>query len=76
MDSYVISIGCIRNDVDFNLYTMKQEGKFAMIVLYIDNTMLVNNGHIPITTNEEDFWIWIWNDKLKIYSFLYWNSND
>ncbi len=55
MDSYVISIGCIRNDVDFNLYTMKQEGKFAMIVLYIDNTMLVSNGHIPITTNEEDF---------------------
>jgi hypothetical protein len=43
MDSYVISIGCIRNDVDFNLYTMKQEGKFAMIVLYIDNTMLVSN---------------------------------
>jgi hypothetical protein len=43
MDSYVIFIGCIRNDVDFNLYTMKQEGKFVMIILYIDNTMLVNN---------------------------------
>jgi hypothetical protein len=43
MDSYVISIGCIRNDVDFNLYMMKQEGKFTMIVLYIDNTMVVSN---------------------------------
>jgi len=44
MDSYVISIGCIRNDVDFNLYMMKQEGKFTTIVLYIDNIMLVNNA--------------------------------
>ncbi len=44
MDSYVISIGCIRNDVGFNLYIMKQEGKFTMIVLYIDNTMLVSNA--------------------------------
>jgi hypothetical protein len=44
MDSYVISIGCIRNDVDFNLYMMKQEGKFTMIVFYIDNIMLVSNA--------------------------------
>jgi hypothetical protein len=44
MDSYVISVGCIRNDVDFNLYIMKQEGKFTMIVLYIDNIMLVSNA--------------------------------
>jgi hypothetical protein len=44
MDSYVIFIGCIRNDVDFNIYMMKQEGKFTMIVLYIDNTMLVSNA--------------------------------
>ncbi len=43
MDSYVISIGSIRNDVDFNLYMMKQKGKFTMIVLYIDNTMVVSN---------------------------------
>jgi len=44
MDSCVISIGCIRNGVDFNLYMMKQEGKFTTIVLYIDNIMLVNNA--------------------------------
>jgi hypothetical protein len=44
MDSYVIFIGCIRNDVYFNLSMMKQEGKFTMIVFYIDNTMLVSNA--------------------------------
>jgi hypothetical protein len=43
MGLYLIFIGLIRNEVDSNVYMMKQKGKSIIIAIYIDDVMVVSN---------------------------------
>jgi hypothetical protein len=43
MGSYLIYIRFIRNEIDSNVYMMKQKGKPIIIVIYIDDVMVVSN---------------------------------
>jgi hypothetical protein len=75
MGSYLIFIGLIRNEVDSNVYMMKQKGKSIIIVIYIDDVMVVSNTWILIQQMMKTIEFRVWNGKLKRNSFLYWNSN-
>ncbi len=46
MCSYLIYIRLIRNEIDSNVYMMKQKGKSIIIVIYIDDVMVVSNTWI------------------------------
>jgi hypothetical protein len=45
----------IKSEFDYNLYTMIEEGKYVIIILYVDDLMLTKDHLIKLTYIQEQF---------------------
>ena len=53
IDSYFTVLGFTKSEADVNLYHFVVEGKFFIIVLYVDNLILIGDGKL-IKSYKED----------------------